>query len=351
MSIFDEVKFIDKVRNDLLFNKNYKFIWENDKLNNNIILLTFGGSHAYGTCADYNNSDVDIRGITLNTPKEILTMHYRDKPYEDKETDSVIYPLGQIVNLLSNANPNVIEMLGCESDHYFILKDEGKLLKDNIEIFLSKRIIQSFGGYATSQLRRLQNALARDSYPQAEKEQHISNSIKRQLIHFQNHYTKFDKDNIKIYLDISDKEDFDQEIFIDIDLKHYPLRDYKNIMSEMTNVIRDYNKLNNRNKKKDEPHLLKHGMHLIRLLITGSEILETKKVNTYRKNERELLLGIRNGKYSYDQIFMMVDEYEQKFDYASNNTELPDKPDENKINELTMEINKGVIDKWRYLKK
>ena len=171
------------------------------------------------------------------------------------------------------------------------------------------------------------------------------NSIKRQLIHFQNHYTKFEKDNVKIYLDDSDKEEFEKEIFIDVDLKKYPLRDYKNIMSEMTNVIRDYNKLNNRNKKKDEPHLLKHGMHLIRLLIMGAEILETKKVNTYRKNERDLLLDIRNGKYSYDQIFMMVDEYEQKFDYASNNTELPDLPDWDKINELMIEINKKVIER------
>ena len=136
---------IKAIKNKIFNGEEYKFLWNNDNLNENIILLTLGGSHAYGTSLN-NNSDIDCRGITLNTSKEILTMHYRDKPYEDKITDSVIYPLGQIVNLLSNANPNVIEMLGCENDHYFILKDEGKLLKDNIEIFLSKRVIQSFGG-------------------------------------------------------------------------------------------------------------------------------------------------------------------------------------------------------------
>ena len=336
---------INQIKDKIFNNEEYSFLWNNDKLNSNIILLTLGGSHAYGTSLDSKISDIDVRGITLNTSKEILTMNCRDKPYEDKLTDSVIYPLSQIVLLLSNANPNVIEMLGCEDEQYFILKDEGILLRNNIDVFLSKRVIQSFGGYASSQLRRLQNALARDSYPQVEKEQHMMNSIKRQLIHFQNHYTKFEKDNVKIYLDDSDKEEFEKEIFIDVDLKKYPLRDYKNIMSEMTNVIRDYNKLNNRNKKKDEPHLLKHGMHLIRLLIMGAEILETKKVNTYRKNERDLLLDIRNGKYSYDQIFMMVDEYEQKFDYASNNTELSNLPDWDKINELMIEINKKVIER------
>ena len=334
---------INQIKDKIFNNEEYNFLWNNDKLNNNIILLTLGGSHAYGTNLDSKISDIDVRGITLNTSKEILTMNCRDKPYEDKITDSVIYPLGQIVNLLSNANPNVIEMLGCEDEQYFILKDEGILLRNNIEVFLSKRVIQSFGGYSISQLRRLQNALARDSYPQVEKEKHMLNSINRQLTHFQNHYTKHNKSSFNLYTDKSDKEGFEEEIFVDVKLNHYPLRDFNGMMSEMTNVVRDYNKLNNRNKKKDEPHLLKHALHLVRLLIMGAEILETKKVHTYRVKERELLLNIRNGKYTYEEIFEFVDKYNKKFDYASNNTELPEKPDWSKINELVIEINRKVI--------
>ena len=86
---------IKAIKNKIFNGEEYKFLWNNDNLNENIILLTLGGSHAYGTSLN-NNSDIDCRGITLNTSKEILTMHYRDKPYEDKITDSVIYPLGQI---------------------------------------------------------------------------------------------------------------------------------------------------------------------------------------------------------------------------------------------------------------
>jgi len=332
---------IDKIKEEIFNSEKYKFLWDNDKLNNNIILLTLGGSHAYGL--NGINSDLDIRGITLNTPKEILTMNPRDKPYIDNNTDTVIYTLVQIIDLLSKCNPNTIEILGCKDEHYFILSEEGKLIKDNIEVFLSKKVIDSFYGYSVGQLRRLQNALARDSYPQKEKEQHIMNSIKRQLIHFQNHYTKFDKSCIEIYLDKSDRENFEEEIFLDINLKHYSLRDFKNIMSEMTNVVRDYGKLNNRNKKKDDEHLFKHALTLIRLLIMGIEILETKKVNTYREKERDMLLDIKYGKITFDQIFMIVDEYENKFDLASKNTELPDKPDWDKINELTIEINRKVI--------
>ena len=137
------------------------------------------------------------------------------------------------------------------------------------------------------------------------------------------------------------KEDFETEIFIDIDLKHYPLRDLKCVYSEMSNVIKDYSKLNHRNRKKSTEGLLKHSMHLIRLLIMGSEILEGEGVNTYRENDKDFLLEIRNGKYNYDQIFQIIDEYENKFKYACQHTVLPDNPDFQAINDLIISIYEG----------
>ena len=132
---------------------------------------------------------------------------------------------------------------------------------------------------------------------------------------------------------------------MDISLKHYPLRDFKNVYSEMNNVLKDYDKLNHRNSKKDELHLNKHAMHLIRLLIMGTEILEGKGVHTYREKEIPLLMNIRNSKYSYDEIFKLVDTFDSEFKYASQNTALPDNPDYNKVQELIMEINRKVIEK------
>ncbi|HGS9648377.1 TPA: nucleotidyltransferase domain-containing protein [Clostridioides difficile] len=107
-----------------------------------------------------------MRGIYLNSAQEILTMNCINKPYENKETDTVIYPLKQIITLLLNVNPNVIEILGTRKEDLFVCTEEGKLLKDNVDLFLTKRAANSFGGYAISQLRRLQNALARDNYEQ-----------------------------------------------------------------------------------------------------------------------------------------------------------------------------------------
>jgi len=288
-----------------------------------------------GTNVD--TSDIDIRGVTIETKQDIMGLSSFEQ-FEDRTTDTVIYGLKKFITLCLNSNPNVLEILGTRPEHLLVITKEGQLLRDNIDLFLSKKAIQSFGNYATAQLRRLQNALARDNYPLAEKEQHILNSILGQMEHLKRTYKSFTDSEISLYIDKSAKEEMDTEIFIDISLKHYPLRDLKNIYSDMNNIVKDYSKLNHRNSKKDELHLNKHAMHLIRLLVTGTEILEGKGINTYREKEREFFLDIRKGKYSYNEVFKMVDEYERRFKSAAENTSLPDEPDYKSVEELMIEI-------------
>ena len=48
----------------------YDFLREDKNLGDNIILLTLGGSHAYGM--DKEGSDLDVRGIALNSKKDVL---------------------------------------------------------------------------------------------------------------------------------------------------------------------------------------------------------------------------------------------------------------------------------------
>ena len=323
-----------------LASKEYDFLRTDKHLGKNIIFLTTGGSYAYGT--NVETSDLDIRGIAVETSNEILGSSSFEQ-FENRETDTVIYGLRKIIKLMLNCNPNVLEMLGTKDEHIFICNKYGKMIKDNTNLFLSKRAIQSFGGYASAQLRRLQNALARDNYPQKEKEIHMLNTIKTQIATMKDRYEVFSKENLNIYIDKSKKEGFESELFIDVNFTHYPLRDFKNIYAEMSNVINDYDKLNHRNSKKDANHLNKHAMHLIRLFIMGTELLEGKGINTYRENDREFLLKIRNGEFSYSEIFEMVNDYEKKFDYAAKNTCLKDEPDYDKVEELMISINRDVI--------
>lgn len=320
--------------------KEYDFLRNHRNLGKQIILLTTGGSYAYGT--NVESSDTDIRGIAVERKEELLGLSSFEQ-FEDRVTDTVIYGLRKMVKLALAGNPSVLEMLGTREDHLLVLTAEGKYLRENANLFLSKRVIQSFGNYATAQLRRLQNALARDNYPQTEKEEHILNSIQGQIDHFQAKYHSFTDDEIKLYIDQSEKEDYESEIFMDISLKHYPLRDFKSIYSEMSNVVKDYSKLNHRNKKKSELKLNKHAMHLIRLLVTGSEILQGKGIHTYRENDRTYLLEIRNGKFTYEEIFEMVDKLEAEFKYAASHAVLPDKPNDEAVEELLIYIYEKIL--------
>lgn len=328
----------EEIKNKLL-TPDYDFLRQDKHLGKNIILLTTGGSHAYGT--NVETSDLDIRGITMENPSEIIGLQNFEQ-FENKATDTTVFGFSKFISLASNCNPNVMEMFGTKDEHLFVYSEYGRIIRENIGFFLSRRVIHTFGGYAIAQLRRLENALARDSHPQPKKEEHILNSIKYIFERFKDYYQKVTSANINLFIDKSNKIDYETEIFMDVNLKHYPLRDFKNIYSEMSNVIDSYNSIGHRNNKKDDLHLNKHAMHLIRLYLMGIEILEGKGINTFRENDIEFLLDIRHGKYSpnnnFDAIFEMVNDYQKKFEYAQANSSLPEKPNYKRIEELVMAV-------------
>jgi Predicted nucleotidyltransferase len=325
----------------------YDFLKTNEHLGNNIILLGLSGSYSYGT--NNKNSDIDIRGIALNRPSDMIGMTSFEQYVDDDKTDTCIYGFNKVIKLLLSCNPNTIELLGLNPEHYLYLSSIGKELLNNKKMFLSKRAVQAFGGYASAQLRRIQNALARDSYPQIEKEQHILRSVENALYSFREKYKLLPDEALKLYIDKAENVELDTEIFIDVNLTHYPLRDYKNMHTEMNNIVRDYEKIGKRNKKKDDNHLNKHAMHLIRLFMMAIDILEKGEINTYRRAERELLVSIRNGAFQKEdgtfgkEFYDLLSTYETKLDYAAKNTTLPDEPDMKKVQEFAMSINERVI--------
>jgi predicted nucleotidyltransferase len=330
----------------ILKGNEYDFIKQDEHLGKHVILLGLAGSYAYGT--NNENSDIDIRGVTLNRKSDLIGLTQYEQ-YVDENTDTTIYTFNKIITLLLNANPNTLEILGLKDEHYLYLNDIGRALIANTKLFLSKRAIQSFGGYADAQLRRLQNALARDAYSQSEKERHIFNSIKNAMYDLRQRYEKFENGAIHIYTDKAVHPDFETEIFMDASLTHYPLRDYKNLWSEMNSIVREYDSIGKRNRKKDDAHLNKHAMHLVRLFMMAIDILTLEEVRTYREEEHELLLSIRRGDYQKedgrfrDEFYEIVNDYERKLDYATMHTNLPDEPNMKQVEEFVMSVNEKVV--------
>ena len=326
--------------------KDYDFLFTNEHLGSNIILLGLGGSHAYGT--NVESSDVDLRGCALNKKEEILT-NKNFEQFDDDKTDTTIYSFNKLISLLTNVNPNVIEMLGLKPEHYIYLSPIGKELLDNKNLFLSKKCIYSFGGYANQQLRRLDNKAVR-LVTQSEQEKHILNSIENASYTFKDQFFSYDEDNVKLYIDKSDREEYDTEIFMDINLKHYPLRDYKGMWSTMNNIVKEYSKIGKRNANAIEHNKLgKHMMHLVRLYLMCLDILNEGEIITYREKDHDFLMEIRNGKYLDDnrqpipEFFDIVKDLEDKLEKAKKTTSLPDNPDYKKINEFIASVNERIV--------
>lgn len=326
--------------------KEYNFLRENDHLRDNIILLGLGGSHAYGM--NKEDSDLDIRGIALNSKKEILLgTDFEEVVNED--TDTTIYSFNKMIKLLTSSNPNTIEILGLMPDQYLFMTDIGGELINNRKMFLSKICIHTFGGYSQSQLRRLENKAAR-LVGQAENELHIYKSICNAKYEFKNRYYPYNDNDVKLYIDKAVQSGYDTEIFMDIDLRNYPLRDWVGMWNEMKSIINSYSKIGKRNEKAiSHDKLGKHMAHLIRLYMMCIDILEKEEIITYREEEHDLLMSIRNGEWLDEnrqpkpEFYDLHNEYEKRFEYAAKNTSLPDIPDHKKIDEFKMYVNERIV--------
>ncbi len=329
---------INKRYNNLLQSTEYNFLKNNNYLNDNICLLGLGGSRAYGT--NLPDSDIDIRGIAVRRKEDILL----GKDFEsivDIDTDTTIYSLDKIFELLSNCNPNTIELLGLEKNDYLYINEIGKMILDNKNIFLSNKCVDSFNGYATSQLYRLQQK-TNTALTEEELNKHISKVLNNMLIKMYDKYD-FNKGDISFYVE-------NKIIKCNIHKDNIDMNDLAGILSECNNTLRDYRKTSKRNEHAfTHNKIAKHSMHLLRLYMMGIDLVSEGKIQTKRAKEHSLLMDIRNGLYLDErgipnkEFFDIVKDYQEKFEKEVTHSILPDKPDMDKINKLRSDINEMVI--------
>ena len=240
-----------------LKNSEYNFLRTNEKLKDNIVLLVVAGSHAYGLNTE--ESDLDIRGISMGTSDSILGMESFDI-FEDKNTDTVIYSIKRFMELAIKGAPNVLEILFSNPENILYCDRKiGKMLLDNRDMFLSKRIYYSFKGYAKNALK------------DAEK------------------------------------------------------------------------KLETNPKKAD-----KYAMHYIRLCLEVITLLNGNDLTDVLKNNRDMLMWIRNGSMRHDnkfteEFYENVRDFENLLGKAYQNSLLPDTVDVKKVSGLLVKMNKEFL--------
>lgn len=338
---------LEEVKNTIKTGTDYKeHIWN---YGYTPILVTVSGSWAYGT--NKPDSDIDARGIFLDPVNSILGLsnfEQHEVHDTDKELDIVMYGLRKFIKLALENNPNVIELLSPQERNIVYASDIGKELIENRYLFLSKRAAMTFGGYAKAQLDRIENAMARDRYDQEMVERHMLHSILGMIESMNTRYKELPEGGLELEIIDSDKSELNKEIVVNCNLHHYPLRDFKSIWSDMQNVVKDYSKLNGRNRKKDIPHLCKHMMHLVRAMLMGLDILNKGEIITYREDDIDLLLSIRNGDYvnggkPTDSFNRLYKSLWREFEIAIERTNLPDKPNFHAVEQMVMNIRRRFI--------
>ena len=324
----------------------YDFLRTDPHLGNSIMLLGLGGSHAYGLATP--TSDLDVRGLALRSKAEILTSQDFEQ-IVDKDTDTTIYSFDKMVKLLISQNPNTIEIMGLKPEHYLYISPIGQELLDNVNLFISKKCVDSFKGYASAQLYRLKQATT-GMKNQSELEQHILNTLKNMVNSFHGRYTDFSEDNINLYIDESRQKDYDTEIFMDLHLTHYPVRDWRSMWSELNNTVKSYSKLGKRNKNAIEKDKLgKHMYSLVRLPYMCIDILNGNGIITCREKEHDLLMSMKRNEWLDERgmpipkFFELVDDLMAQVDYAAEHSSIPDEPNYEKINEFVASVNERVV--------
>jgi predicted nucleotidyltransferase len=133
-------------------------------MKDHIILFGRTGSCAYGTNTE--ESDEDYKGVCIPPVSYFLGLesfseynNANGKNFKNTtgDIDVTVLHINKFVKDALKGVPNNIEMLFLEPEDYLYLNDFGKRLRDIRHQFLSKRIMQKFGGYARSQAEKMKH--------------------------------------------------------------------------------------------------------------------------------------------------------------------------------------------------
>jgi uncharacterized protein len=87
----------------------------------------------------------------------------------------------------------------------------------------------------------------------------------------------------------------------------------------------------------------KHAMHLIRLLLSGITILREGFVPVRVEEYREALLAIKYQQTPWDEVNAWRLRLHEEFDRAFSQTQLPERPDYDRANDLLLRARRSVV--------
>ncbi len=336
-----------------------------------LLLECISGSRAYGLHTP--QSDTDLKGVFVLPKQKFYGLEYTEQA-NNETNDEVYYELKRFVDLLVKNNPNILELLNTPVDcirHRHPVMD---LLKP--ELFLSKLCRQTFAGYAQSQIKKAKGLNKKIINP-VDKERksivdfcyviHQQGSIALpawlekkgfvqedcglvNIAHMRDIYAVFHNSQLSEgYLKgVSSGMDANDVSLSSVEQGVEPLAIMSFNKDGYSKYCRDYREywdwVEKRNDLRYE-NTIDHGknydaknmMHTFRLLNMAEEIAREGVVNV-RRHDRDFLLKIRSGAFSYEELVDVANEKITHIESLYERSSLPEEPDTAKAEEILVEM-------------
>lgn len=349
---------------DVKFDKNYKWLY------NNTIYVCQTGSKAYGT--NIETSDDDFRGVSLGRKVDYLGLRDSFQQYTLNDPDFVVFEFKKVLKLLSEGNPNTIEILFVEPNDIKYITPVGEKLLAFRDNFITKSCKEKFLGYAKAQLARLKLHRGwllspitvkpeRKDFGLPDKLQIPSDQyevvnalIRKELDSWNPNFEPF-SDAQKIWLQntlsdyLTEIQIYSDKLWMAAARKIGYSENFVEILvmekrfesaKKHFDNYQDWKKNRNPTRAEMEAKVgfdCKHGVHLIRLSRMCREILDTGKVIVKRPDAEELL-EIRNGHWSYEKVMEEFEKIQDQVKIAYEKSTLPKTANLEKIDEFVISI-------------
>lgn len=346
--------------------------YEDLKDNKHLLLLDcISGSTAYNL--NIKGSDVDKKGIFITPQKQLYGFDFQDQ-IANESNDEVYFEIRRFLELLTKNNPNILELLS--TPDAFVLSRHPLMDLIRPEDFLSKLCLETFAGYAQTQMKKARSLNKKINKPlDAERRSvldfcyvvHNNGSIPLKnwlqenkfaqehcgllkLDHFRDVYLVYHQRQLTegwLRGIISSTEADDVQLSpIPKDLEHITVMNFnKDGYSIYCREYKEYREWEEKRNDLRYRNTLSHGknydaknmMHTFRLLNMAEEIALYKKVIVHR-DDRNFLLKIRNGEFEFDTMMQMVEKKMDRIKNAFTNSDLPEKPNEQLAEQLLVRI-------------
>jgi predicted nucleotidyltransferase len=368
-------------------------------LQNRLIFATKHGSVAYGLSTE--SSDLDLKGFCIPPDEVEYDLFQKFEQAENDEgfnkqyaylanpknpkIESVVYSLKKIFVLAANCNPNCLELFFVDPSDYLLMTPTMEKVLENRDLFISSKTKFTFSGFAYSQLAKIERHrkwIIEGELKEPTRSEFGLPNVSPRGFDEVNKYVKQkleDWNLSKFPLDEMVRNDLKETMWelitevsgASISWDNWPEAYWLSAQEKLVHdlglneqvskliqaeyaykrTVEKYqswlNWKKNRNKERSvleekSGYDTKHASHLVRLMRMGYEILTEGKV-IVKRPDRDEILAIKKGAWSYEKVMEYADEMQHKLDESYKLTKLPKTVDFKKINSLYHNIKELFI--------